>query len=219
MKKILTIIFIILAIILTKLVLYFAINELIIFNYNNHIYNDSLIKVLYPLNYNQSYIAYYNEGNIMYRKGKYEEAINKYKKALDKKPPKKKVCDVRINLSLAMVYNITSTDKDEIYNELEKAKNVLYENHCADSEDNSGYSQDAEQLEEEIKELQEKLNEQNNDQPDQPDDNTDPEPEEDYSDIEEQLAELERESNENRQENMTSYEYMGNYEYYDGKKW
>ena len=62
MKKILKIIFIILLIILIKLILSFSINEIIILNYNNKVYNKTLIKILYILNFNQPYIAYYNEG-------------------------------------------------------------------------------------------------------------------------------------------------------------
>ena len=37
------------------------------------------------------------------KKEKYNEAIRKYNQAINKKPPKNKICDIRINLSLAMI--------------------------------------------------------------------------------------------------------------------
>ena len=220
MKKILKIIFIILLIILIKFIYSFTINEIIIFNYNKKIYNTSLIKTLYILNFNQPYIAYYNEGNILYNKENYKEAINKYNKAISKNPPQDKVCDVRINLSLSIIKNITSNDYKTVYNELEKAKNNLYNNNCANPIDNSGYSPDAEKLEEEIKDLQNNINvEFIKIKSDDTNAQEEEEKNEDYSDIEEELKQIEKESRADRETDLSSYENIGNSSYYSGKNW
>lgn len=220
MKKVLNILFVITSLFLVKLVLSFTINEIIISNYNKNIYNTFLVKTLYLFNFSEPYIAYYNEGNILYRTEKYDKAYQKYEKAIKKKPPKSKVCDIRINMSLTIIKQIDSTDYKTIYNRLEEAKNNLYNNNCASQTDNSGYSKEAEGLEEEIKKLQKELNnsssnsQSNNQQPNEKQENK-----EDYSDIEDELKEIEKTSNANRQSDINSYENRGNYSYYSGKKW
>jgi tetratricopeptide (TPR) repeat protein len=222
MKKILKLIFVILGIIFVKLVFTFTINEIIIWNFNNNIYNTHLIKIFYPFNFNQSYIVFYNNGNLLYKKGKYTEAIEKYKKSIDKNPPQSRICDVRINLSLSMIKEIDDTfDYKAAYDQLEDAKNNLYNNNCANAIDNSGYSQDAEKLEEEIKKLQDQLNNStnNNKKQDNREQENNKEEQEDYSDIEEELKEIEKQSNANRQSDMTTYENIGDYSYYSGKRW
>lgn len=220
MKRILKILSIILSIVLLKIVFTFTINEIIISNYNNNIYNTNLIKLLYPFNFNQSYIVFYNNGNLLYKKEKYNEAIEKYKKALTKNPPQNKICDIRINVSLSMIREIDEKfDYNSAYNQLEDAKKNLYNNNCANQVDNSGYSEDAEKLEEEIKQLQIELNNSSDptEKEDEEDDNK--EGQADYSDIEEELKEIKKQSNANRQYDMTIYENMGDYSYYSGKRW
>lgn len=218
MKKSLKILLIFLCIILFKFITTYTINEIIIFNYNHNIFNSLLVKSLYIFNFNQSYIAYYNDGNILYQNQKYDIAIKKYQKALEKKPPQNKVCDVRINLSLSIIKQIDTSDYKTAFDQLEEAKSNLYNNNCASQIDNSGYSKDAEQLEEEIKTLQNQLNNSSNDsQPDNDDDNN--KEEEIDSNIEEQLKEIEKNSNASRQSDIQDYENLGDYSYYSGKKW
>ena len=222
MKKIINIIPIILLIFLFKLACSFTINEIIIKNYNNGLYNSALIKTLYTFNFNQPYIVYYNEGNILYKKENYYEAIEQYNKALGKKPPHKKACDIRINLTLATIKTINSNEYKTIYNDLEDAKNILYENNCASPTDNSGYSQDAEKLEEEIKELQKQLNNNSNNNSNnsqENEENEENENEENYEDIEKQLKEIEKKANANRQSDLSTYENLGEFSHYSGKKW
>ncbi len=218
MKKSLKILLIFLWIILFKFITTYTINEIIIFNYNHNIFNSLLVKSLYIFNFNQSYIAYYNDGNILYQNQKYDIAIKKYQKALEKKPPQNKVCDVRINLSLSIIKQIDTSDYKTAFDQLEEAKSNLYNNNCASQIDNSGYSKDAEQLEDEIKTLQNQLNNSsNNSQHDNDDDNN---KEEDIdSNIEEQLKEIEKNSNASRQSDIQDYENLGDYSYYSGKKW
>lgn len=221
-KKILSIVIIILSAILFKLICSYAINEVIIHNYNNGLYNSALIKTLYKFNFNQPYIVYYNEGNILYKKENYYNATVNYNKALKKWVPKKKVCDIRINLALSMIKDIDpNASTQTIYDNLEDAKYVLYEDNCASPTDSSGRSQEAEKLEEEIKELQKNLSEKSSGgSSNDSDEDGEEENEEDYEDIEEQLKEIEKEANASRQEDSTKYENMGGgYSYYNGKRW
>ncbi len=120
---------------------------------------------------------------------------------------------------MVIIKNITSNDYKIIYGQLEEAKNNLYNNNCANSIDNSGYSQDAEKLEEEIKNLQDQLNNNSNNKSDNSQNQEKSKNGKDYSDIEEELKKIEREANANRQSNMTIYENMSDYSYYSGKKW
>lgn len=221
MKKILKLIFTISLIIFIKLTFIFVLNEIIILSYNNNIYNSFLVKGLYLFNFNQSYIAYYNEGNILYKKEYYDKAITKYNKAINNNPPQEKVCDIRINLSLAMIKNINSKDYKTIYNQLEDAKGNLYNNNCASPIDDNGYSKEAEKLEEEIKKLQNQLNNssQDNSKDDDNDDDDENNEKDEYSKIEDELKQNEKEANANRQSDMSRYENMGDYSYYSGKTW
>lgn len=220
MKKSLKVLVIFLCVILFKFIITYTINEIIIFNYNHNVFNSFLVKSLYIFNFNQSYIAYYNDGNILYQNEKYDTAINKYRKALEKNPPQSKVCDVRINLSLSIIKQVDTSDYKTAFNQLEEAKNNLYNNNCASQMDDSGYSKDAENLEEEIKKLQNQLNNSSNDsQNDDNDDEDNNDDEEIDSNIEEQLKEIEKNSNSSRQSDMQDFENLGDYSYYSGKKW
>lgn len=213
MKRLLKGILVFILIVFIKLLFSYIINEIIIYNYNRNIYNDKLIKSLYILNFYQPYIAYYNEGNIYYMNNKYDLAINKYNDAINKNPPKKKVCDIRINMSLAMIKNINSKDSTIIYNNLEEAKKNLYIDNCA-NEDGSGSSNEAEDLKNEIKRMQDELNNKSDDSNDDPtdDNNTD-------SDLEDKLKDISRQSSSSRQADLSTYENLDNYSYYSGKKW
>ena len=215
MRKLLKVLVVIFSILLFKFIFTYTINEIIIDNYNASKYDSKLIKFLYVFNINEPYIVYYNDGNILYRKKKYDEAIKKYDEALEKNVPEKRVCDIRINKSLAMVYKIKSKDKEKIYNELEVAKKNLYEDGCANPNDDNGKSADAEKLEEEIKKLQDELDKENPDDPDNGNDNN----EDDTPDVEDIIKERERKANSSRQDDIANSEYIGHYEYYSGKKW
>ena len=219
MKKIIKILLITILIIFIKLSFTYALNEFIIYNYNNGNYNTKIIKGLYFLNFYQKYIAYYNEGNILYRTSNYEQAIEKYETSLNNNPPKNKVCDIRINLSLAIIKNTDINNKTEALSNLNKAKNVLYENNCANPLNNKGESEKAEKLEDEIKDLEEQIKN-NTSQSDPESDPNEQEPtDEELSGIEEELKEKEKQSNAKRQNDLNNYESYGNYSYYTGKKW
>ena len=114
MKKYLKYGILIIGLILLKLTFTFTLNKIIISRYNRSIY-DNMIKILYVFNFNEPYIVYYNHGNILYQQNIYAESIKKYETALQKKPPEKKVCDIRVNLSLAIIKNIDINSSTNLY--------------------------------------------------------------------------------------------------------
>lgn len=216
MKKVLNGLLLVLGLILIRLVSSFIINEIIIWNYNNDIYNTLLVRSLYVFNFNQSYIAYYNEGNILYKKDRYAEAIEKYTEALEKKPPQNRICDVRINLTLATIKTVDENNYVEAYSQLESAKSYLQEDNCLDK------SQEARNLEEEIENLQEQLN--NGSNGDDTGNNDGNEDDEDNNgnqnkDIEEELKERQKVASASRQEEIEQNENWQETPGYPGKKW
>lgn len=221
MKTILKTIFVVLCIIFLKLMLTFSLNEIIINNYNNGKYNTYLSLLLNFLNFSESYIAPYNTGNICYKLEDYEYALSFYHKALDKDPPERRICDVRVNYSLALIKNIDLSDTSTIYDQLEYAKQNLYLDNCASPTDDSGKSKYAEQLEEEIKKLQEQYQSSSNSSSEDCDNESNTsEEQEDYSDIEEQLKEDQKEAGQARQEDLNDNDKSNRgYSTYDGKRW
>lgn len=219
MKKTLKITLIFLIIIFSKLLITYIMNEYIIINYNKGQFKDNIIKILKVFNTNEPYIVYYNEGNIFYQKGDYEKAINNYDIAINKHPKKNRICDIRINKTLAMIKLINYDTKEEVLKSLKEARENLYNDNCAHEEDDNGDSQDAEQLEKIIKDAEEQINngkqEQNNNS--KPNDNEISSKEE--KSLEKQLEELEKQSNSSRQSDLDSFQELENYDYYPGKRW
>ena len=153
-KKILKIICVILIFIFLKLLFNIIFNNFIIKNYNKGKYLENQSSILVNINYFQKYIAYYNYGNILYKNGKYEKAIDEYKKALQKNIPQNKECKIRINYALAIckTVNVDESEKESIENAIktyESAIDILVENGCA-SKDNKGHSEIAENLKKDI---------------------------------------------------------------------
>ncbi len=194
----------------------YLLNEKVILEYEKGHDPSSYINLLYTLNLNLSYIDYYNHGNLYYQKEEYENAIDRYEIALTKNPPKKRVCDIRINLSLATV-KLAIMKKDTTY--LKQAREILYQDDCAHEEDDTGSSKDAEKLEQEIKELEKNAV---GEDPGNPDPNEDPNPDSEIpneENIEEQLKQEIIQNNQIRNENIQTWENLNNYEYYNGKSW
>ena len=217
MKKERILIIILLSIILTKLLISFVLNEAVIFNDKRGIYKDNLISILKAININQPYIVFYNEGNTFYHRERYQEAIDDYKVALKKNPPIRKRCDIRINMSLSMIKSINSHKRDEIIEQLENAKKVLYEDHCADPKDHSGRSSDAEALEDAIDQMMDNIETETSTT--EGEEETEEQDQKESDSIEEQLNDINKEANANRQKDLQTYENLGNYEYYSGKNW
>ncbi len=209
MKKVVYILIIITTLLLVKVSVSFTMNEIIIKNYNNGNDNNNLVEKLYILNYPEPYIAYYNHGTILYTKGLYIEAEEKFKTALNKRPPQDRVCDIQINLVLSQIQQIDMTDSENALKKLKVARNILYENHCANPKDDSGKSEGAEQLEEEIKELEKELGgsgeeeENNNNQENNEENNNENDKEQE---LEQKLKENRQDANENRQETLQYFD-------------
>lgn len=221
MKKILKITLVLFIIILIKLIITFTINEILISNYNNGIYKDNLIPILKKLNTNEPYIVYYNEANLKYNEKNYQEALDGYDKSLTKNPPKSKVCNIRINKTLTLIKLIDSKDKQTILKKLEEARNNLYEDGCANPNDDSGKSKEAEELEEEIKEMEEEL--QNNSSSsssnqNQQEENNEEETEEEQN-LEKELEEIRRNATNNRNQELEGLQNSNDFSYYSGKRW
>lgn len=228
MKKILSVVYIILVIVLFKFIITFSINESFISNYNKEIYDTYKVKTILVLNIFQPYIAHYNYGNILYKNNDFDEAIEEYKKALNFFPPKYKECDIRINLALAMlkkidVNNANEDNKNKTLEILENAKDILCEDGCANREDDNGHSPEAEKLKADIekmeKELQNKQEEQKQDEKDEKEDKEEKSNEK-LNESKKKLEEIQQQGMQERQDNMdVILQMMEPYEYYSGKRW
>lgn len=223
MKNIIRISIVIILILLLKVSISFTINEIVITNYEKENYNTSLAEKLYILNYNEPYIAYYNHGNLLYKQEQYKEAELKYAEALNKRPPESRVCDIQINLSLAKVKQIDMSDSEKALEKLKEARNILYENHCAAAKDDSGKSEEAEELENEIKELEKQLGgseeeEENNGEEEEENPEEEQENEKE-KEVEEKIKENRQDANEGRQESLQYFDPNGVDYSYNGDPW
>ncbi len=217
MRKIVKYLLLVWMLLFVKLLVTFFVNEIVIVNYHKEIYQLNLLSGLSFLNFPESYIAPYNYGNVLYQLGQYNEAILKYKNSLTKNPPQKRVCDIRINLSLAMLKNIQPSNANSLSKLIEARKN-LYEDQCAHEFDDDGYSRKAEELEEQIRKLEKEVNKDNNHSQD--DDKQEEKDEtKDFSSLEEKLKENEKKANASRQEETILNEGFNNETYYSGKRW
>ena len=221
MKKILIILVVIFSILLLKFTATYFINEKIITDYNNEKYDTNLINLLYMLNFNESYIVYYNHGNLLYKEKNYEEAQAKYISSLNHHPTSKRVCSIRINLSLSYIATVDENNVEEALETLDKAKKVLYEDNCASEYDDSGKSSEAEELEEEIKQMEEQLkgNESEDSNNNNNDNNNNNQEENQKDEIEEELKEIQKQSQSERGQNMDYYKDLEDFSYYTGKTW
>ena len=157
------------------------------------------------------YIFYYNTGNSHYQKQDYEAAIEAYQKALEANPPAHKECPIRINMALAIIYNIDGDyahpDRiEDTIKTLKQAREVLLEVGCA-TEEGDGHSETAEQLKKEIdaiiEDLQNRSQEMGTDA-DTPEEGVEPEPEDPKQEqsIKEELMQNQDESYLERQEQL-----------------
>ena len=103
-KKIIVYLIIIVLLINVLIISRIIINDKFIESYsNNDIDQEYRLIILTSTNINEPYIAHYNYGNYYYKLGRYEDAYNKYLKALDYKIPDNRYCSVKINISLALM--------------------------------------------------------------------------------------------------------------------
>ena len=133
------------------------------YNYGNYV--ESKEKALLTLNVPESYLPYYNLGNVAYKRGDYNSAIGYYNQALNLYPIGTKDCKIRINLALSYCYsidyyNLSSREKiDTAIFTLYKARDILLANGCAKDGDEVGHNDDAQQLKEDIDKMIDMLKE------------------------------------------------------------
>lgn len=182
------------------------------------------------------YIFLYNKANNLYERMDYAGAIEYYEDALAAHPPhflSTKECNVRINLALAMIYNLgpdfaEPENVENSINTLLAAKEVLLDDNCA-AEEEVGHNETAQQLKEEIDKLLEQLQQQN--QPQQQPDNQEQEgggqqqdnqiDEETEQGIQDELQQNQSTAYEERQEGMDfAEEFDSDYNFdFEGEIW
>lgn len=220
MKKISIMLYIFLFLIAFKLVSSFIINEYFILKYDKGIYEEKSIKYLFFINVFEPCVARYNYGNILYQNKDYDKAIEEYNKALQLFPSKKQECSIRINLALAMLNKIDfeNEEKEEIFEKLNEAKNILCETGCANLNDDNGHSKEAEILKKDIENMQNELQNESTDKKDEKDESKENQNTQEKN-VEEKLKQIQKEGIEERQDALESVNRLENYEYYNGKKW
>lgn len=164
-KRLLILLYMLVLLLVSKMAFNYFYNAHMIKAFENKDYsvNDNILLLG---NFDEPYIAHYNNGDVLYEQGRYEEAIEEYDKALALYPPKLKECPIRINKALSMVgtlgenfCNVDLTDNDEIEETIDylyEAIDVLTEDGCANDK-GTGHSRTAEKLKEQIEELIEEL--------------------------------------------------------------
>lgn len=217
-KKILVGIYILMLLFCAKLAFNFIYNTVVIYRYHQYDYAVTM-KPLLTLNWNQPYIAHYNQGNIYYENHSYEDAILAYKEALSMNPPEEKECAIRINLALAMLGTMEEDyasyeNVDTSLEILTGARTVLLEEGCA-TENGDGHSKMAEQLKEEIEAMIRQLEQQSGTETDEEKDTNkhngekQEEPEDTFEDdVKKTLQEKQSKANKERKESMEYYEEL-----------
>lgn len=194
-----------------------AINNIVIKSYNKGQYLENQAELLTYINFQKSYVANYNYGNILYQNGEYEKAIEEYKKALKTVFSFEKECTIRINyaLSICKTVQVNETNQESISNAIEtyeSAIEVLTENDC------DTYNQDAKTLKEDIQAEIDRLKSLQTDTENKQDDNEQSEEENNEEDIEEKIQNIKEEAIElQREKESTTSNY--NKSYSTGKNW
>ncbi len=222
-KKIIVAALIVVGFALLKFVASFALNESLVANIDNGDYSDGLVKALYALNLEESYVVHYNDGIRYYKLANFKNSQAKFEEALNHNPPEDRICDVRINLSLSMLKQIKKDDLNA-GSKLQKAKEVLYENDCARESDDNGKSNEAEKLEHEIENLQKEQEDPSSDPNSDPSQDPNGNPDDpttniDIDNIEQQLKAEEVTALKGRQKQLGEYKEWSSGSYYSGKKW
>lgn len=225
MKKLIKIAWILLIGCFLCLIVNFSVNETLIKAYNTGNYIENKLTFWGFL---QPYIADYNNGNVYYQKGDYDAAIMAYQNALEHHCGHPRECMIRINLALAMVTpidpdEITDSQIEDMIELLEDAKQILCVHGCA-TEDGNGHNEEAQQLKEDIDRFEEELKErqetqQEDDTDEYESEQTTKQEDEDEEDIQRQLKEIQKQSNEERNKELSENETLDDFEYYDGQTW
>lgn len=215
---------IIIILLIIFLLVRFLINYNYVSNYGMEEFSKDDLKPLLFGNISESYIVYYNRGNIEFDNGNYDSAITEYNLALEKNPPKKKECNIRINLAFAMLKKLnfgdraTEEKKNKLIEELEKAKEVLTEKGCAHENDNNGHSKDAQTLKNDIDKFIEEIK--NNNPSDPKPSSGNGKTKTDEEKLKEELEKIRRDSLANKEELEELYRKLNEEDYnFGGKTW
>ena len=143
-------------------------------------YHPEIEERLTELNFPDGYIVWYNLGNYYFEEGDYKEAEDCYYRAIECGIPYEKECEVKINLALAMINQLsdeewdsfldaeTSAEMDAQARNVEKtlitARTILIEDGCAHEDDEDGHNEQAQILKDEIDELLNKDDEEEDDE-------------------------------------------------------
>ena len=217
-KKILIIVYIILICITLKLLYNITINSILINRYNNGEYSESQAKALKFLNFNQSYVANYNYGNILYQNGKYEDAQKEYRNALDGIVPKNKECNIRINYALAICKTVSVNEEEQssINSAIEKyesAIEILIQKGCANKNDNNGHNQKAEKLKNDIQNEIDRLKNLQKDNNNNNEQEKEEKKQKNIDTIKEEMKNIKENATQEQREMESQYKNYGNYDY------
>ncbi len=228
-KKVLIAIYIISILFTLKLLYSFTLNNVLISKYEKGEYNTNQAEKLTYFNFPQSYVAYYNYGNVLYQNGEYEKAINNYELALNGGVSKDKRCNIRINYALAICKTVQIDEKDQesIKNGIkiyETAINVLTEDGCANKNDNNGHNSKAEKLkkdiQKEINRLKKLQNDQSSDNSEENDEDNSNNSQKNTETIEQKIQNIKAEATKDQRETQSMYEsYNKKFKEFDEKNW
>ena len=203
---------VVLALLFLKLLSAFVLNEIFISKYEKNQTDNGIIGINTLVNFPESYIVHYNLGIGYYADKQFSKAVDEYNEAL-KTVPDERVCDVRLNLGLAMVKKI-DVSSDKIKDELREVAESLLEDSCA-KKSGDGRHKEAQKLYDEImKALKE--NTENNGGTQGEDTEEEPPENEEEEELEQKLREQAEEAANDRND---GYHTVEKYEYYDGKTW
>lgn len=220
-KVIIVVLYIFLILLVLKLIYNQLLNKILINNYNNNKYSETYAKALIYVNFPQQYIANYNYGNILYKKGEYEKAIEQYEEALNGIIPKDKECNIRINyaLSICKTVQVDESDSKSIKNAIqtyESAIEVLTEKGCANKDNDNGHNEEAEQLKKDIQKEIERLKRLENSSSDSEEEEKEEETEineKETETIETKIQDIKEEAMQKQREVESTYKDYSNFDY------
>ena len=102
-----------------------VINKNFIKNYPDTFNQEYRLLLMSIFNIYEPYVADYNYGNYYYKEERYAEAVEKYKKALNRNVPRGKICDIEINLSLSLMQLALRSETEDAIEYLNEAKTHL----------------------------------------------------------------------------------------------
>lgn len=186
----------------------------------------------------QPYVYYFNKGNVYFGEEKYTQAVECYKAALKKNPPKEKECKIRINLvlsNLAMISleNLSEEEREQVVVLLKDNISILTCKGCASEEREGGHDEEAQKLKNEIQDMIDQLldNEtpqSGDDEQQNPQDEPDKQEKKSYlqevreKDLEKTYKELQNQSTIERNRDIEEAERLSDpnfFESYDGDCW